>query len=193
MSRFLKVIVCVCFIALITVVAHAQSVADAAKQNKDAKKPQASKTYTNEDIPSVEEPAPAEKKDSDGEPAKAEEGKEKAEGENSAEAKSDEKAEGKDAPDTKSIEKEWTGKVNAQKEKIGSLEKERELAEREYKLRAAVFYADAGNRLRDDKKWADSEQKYKTDMAKLDADLSSAKERLETLREQARKAGVKVD
>jgi LAS superfamily LD-carboxypeptidase LdcB len=62
--------------------------------------------------------------------------------------------------------------------------------QREYQLRAAAMYADAGNRLRNSGEWdkEDADYKKKIDDKKKAAD--EAKEQLESMQEDARKAGV---
>jgi hypothetical protein len=62
--------------------------------------------------------------------------------------------------------------------------------QREEKLREAQLYWDAGNRLRDDKKWAEEEQKHNDDVADKTAKLQAAREKLDQMKEEARKAGV---
>jgi hypothetical protein len=177
----------------LTICAAAQSVADAAKQPKPAKK--AAKVYTNDEIPSadISKDAPAAKV---ADAAKTDDAS--ADKDAKAEAKSadgDKSAEKKEASpdDAKKLEDEWKAKIATQKQKIADNERELQLTDREYKLRSAVFFADAGNRLRDDKKWSDTERKYKEDMARLQQDLSSNKVKLEGLREEARKAGIKAE
>jgi hypothetical protein len=165
----------------LTICTAAQSVADAAKQPKPAKK--AAKVYTNDDIPSVDtpkdDPAPASAKPSDATKPDAKD------------AEGDKKE--ATPEDARKAEDEFKARVATQKQKISDIERELQLTDREYKLRAAVFYADAGNRLRDDRKWADSERKYKSDMARLQQDLTDNKQKLEDLREAARKAGIKAE
>ena len=177
----------------LTICAAAQSVADAARQQpKPTKK--AAKVYTNDEIPSVDtlkDAPPA--KDADAakaaeSTAPADKDAKPAEGDKAASDKKDATPE-----DAKKAETEMKAKIATQKQKIADNERELQLTDREYKLRSAVFYADAGNRLRDDKKWADTERKYKEDMARLQADLNSNKAKLEDLREEARKAGIKAE
>jgi hypothetical protein len=165
----------------LTICAAAQSVADAAKQPKPTKK--AAKVYTNDEIPSVDTIK-------DAAPAKDADAAKPADGDKAASDKDK-----KDAPseDAKKAETEMKARIATQKQKVADNERELQLTDREYKLRAAVFYADAGNRLRDDKKWSDSERKYKEDMARLQQDLISNKAKLEDLREEARKAGIKAE
>ena len=186
----------------LTICAAAQSVADAAKQPKPTRK--AAKVYTNDEIPSVDtikDAPPAKDADAakDTDASKATDSTAPAEKDAKAESKSaDDKnadSEKKDAApeDAKKAETEMKARIATQKQKVADNERELQLTDREYKLRSAVFYADAGNRLRDDKKWSDTERKYKDDMARLQQDLTTNKAKLEDLREEARKAGIKAE
>jgi hypothetical protein len=65
-----------------------------------------------------------------------------------------------------------------------------DVMQREYRLRAAAFYADAGNRLRNAGSWDKEDTRYKQQLAEKQKTLDSAKEDLQDLRERARKAGV---
>jgi len=84
-------------------------------------------------------------------------------------------------------------KLDAQKAKIDQLAHELDLDEREYRLRAAAFYSDAGNRLRNAAQWDKDDASYKTDIEAKQKALDDAKAQLTDLQEQARKAGMKED
>jgi len=86
--------------------------------------------------------------------------------------------------------KEYQEKVAEIKKELDQLQREYTVSEREYKLRAAVYYADAGNSLRDPKLWAEEERKYKAEMADKQKAIDDAKQRLADVQEQARKDGV---
>ena len=58
------------------------------------------------------------------------------------------------------------------------------------RLRAAAFYADAGNRLRNAGSWDKEDAQYKQQLAEKQKTLDTAKEELQDSRERARKAGV---
>jgi hypothetical protein len=62
--------------------------------------------------------------------------------------------------------------------------------QREYRLRAAAFYADAGNRMRDSKDWDKEDREYKDHIAEKQKAVDEAKQKLDQLQEDARKAGV---
>lgn len=96
----------------------------------------------------------------------------------------------KAAPAQKNPAKEWQGKIADQKKQVADIEHEIDLMQREEQLRVAKLYWDAGNRLRDDKKWSDDEQKYKDTLAEKNEKLQAAREKLDQIQEEARKAGV---
>lgn len=86
--------------------------------------------------------------------------------------------------------KDWEKKIHAQQAEIDLLSREVDVANREYRLRAASFYADAGNRLRNAASWDKEDTQFKDQIAQKQKSLEAAKQKLEDLREQARKAGV---
>jgi len=86
--------------------------------------------------------------------------------------------------------KEWQTKIQAQQSQIDTLARELDLTNREYRLRAAAFYADAGNRLRNSGSWDKEDAQFKEQITDKQKKLDDAKKQLEDLQEQARKAGV---
>jgi len=62
--------------------------------------------------------------------------------------------------------------------------------QREYQVRAAAMYADVGNRLRNSAEWDKQDTQYKQQIGDKQKALEDAKQKLEELQEQARKAGV---
>ncbi len=68
--------------------------------------------------------------------------------------------------------------------------RELDVLQREYRLRAAAFYADAGNRLRNAGTWDKEDRQYKQQVADKQKGLDAAKKQLDDMQEQARKAGV---
>lgn len=114
--------------------------------------------------------------------------------ENNADAdKSAEKTEEKTPESTAERQKvydEWKGKIAGQKEQVDTLTRELDIVQREYRLRAAAFYADAGERLRNAAGWDKEDAQYKQQIADKQKALDSAKQHLEDMQEDARKAGV---
>ena len=179
MTRYWKLMLCMVIVLTATAIASAQSLGDVARKERSKQKPQAARTYTNEDIPSVsmskEEAKP------DNAAAAADANAEKKDGDKSAKTPAEDKA---------ALNAEWKKRVDSEKANVASIEREINLMEREEKVKVAVFYSDAGNRLRDSKDWANQEQKYQTDIAARQKDLAAAKTKLDTARESARKAGA---
>ena len=86
--------------------------------------------------------------------------------------------------------KQWDDKIKAQQDQVDLLSRELDVVQREYQLRAAAMYADAGNRLRNSADWDKQDAQYKQQIADKQKAIEDAKQKLEDLREQARKAGA---
>ena len=107
------------------------------------------------------------------------------------EDKDKEKAKASLSPDDQAkLDKEWQEKISAKQDQIALLERELDVLQRENKLRATNYYADAGTRLRDEKKYAEDDRKYQGDIAAKQKAIDDAKAELDQMREQARKAGA---
>jgi CCR4-NOT transcriptional regulation complex NOT5 subunit len=86
--------------------------------------------------------------------------------------------------------KQWADKIAAQKDQIDLLARELDVVQREYQLRAAAMYADAGNRMRNSADWDKQDAQYKQQIADKQKALDDAKQKLDDVQEDARKAGV---
>jgi hypothetical protein len=86
--------------------------------------------------------------------------------------------------------KEWQSKVTAQKDQILLASRELDVLQREYQLRAAAMYADAGNRIRNSADWDKQDAEYKQKIADKQKAVEDAKQKLADMQEEARKAGV---
>ena len=86
---------------------------------------------------------------------------------------------------------EWKSKIDDQKQKVASLSHELELTQREYRLRAVAMYSDAGNRLRNSATWDKEDADFKKQLDEKQKAVDAAKQELDNLTEQARKAGVR--
>jgi hypothetical protein len=82
-------------------------------------------------------------------------------------------------------------KLDAQKAKIDQLAHELDLDQREYRLKAAALYNDAGNRLRNAGEFDKEGAQYRADMESKQKALDDAKAQLSDIQEEARKAGVR--
>ena len=85
---------------------------------------------------------------------------------------------------------EWKKKLDLQREKIDSLNHELDLNQREYRLRAAAMYSDAGNRLRNVAQWDKEDAQFKSDIEGKQKALDAARQELDQMQEDARKAGI---
>ena len=195
------------FVLMLAGTAMAQSLADQAKAVRQQPKKSATKVYTEDDLPSVpeskmaEESHAAEATATNAEAAKEAPSADTASGD--ADKKDDAASDANKEDEAAAKEKEEAAKVAAEaqandlkakvsdkQEEVKSLEKELDLMQRENKLRQASYYGDAGNQLRDQKKWADEQRQYQTDLEAKQKALAEAKEKLDDTREQARKSGI---
>jgi hypothetical protein len=99
-------------------------------------------------------------------------------------------APGSSPADKQKLNDDWKGKIATQKDQINLASRELDVAQREYRLRAAAMYADAGNRLRNSGTWDKEDAQYKQQIAAKQKAVDDAKKKLEDMQEQARKAGV---
>jgi hypothetical protein len=95
-----------------------------------------------------------------------------------------------DAPKKADTNDAWKQKIGDQQGKVDLLSRELDVTQREYRLRAAAFYADAGNRLRGSATWDKEDAQYKQQIGQKQKAVDDAKKSLDDLKEQARKAGV---
>lgn len=97
---------------------------------------------------------------------------------------------GQSPEERQKVYEEWKEKIAKQKEQVDLLARELDVAQREYRLRAAAMYADVGNRMRNEASWDKEDKDYKDKIAEKQKALDDAKHHMEDLQEQARKAGV---
>jgi hypothetical protein len=84
----------------------------------------------------------------------------------------------------------WKAKLDAQKREVALLQRELDVTDREARVRAANYYADAGAQLRDPAKYAADTSKQQEEIQAKTLLLNAAKQRLADLQDQARKDGV---
>jgi len=97
---------------------------------------------------------------------------------------------GETEKDRQQVYDQWKDKLSSQQSQVDSLAKELDLEQREYKLRAASFYGDAGERLRNQAGWDKQDAEYKKKLADAQKALDDAKQKMSDMQEDARKAGV---
>jgi hypothetical protein len=174
-----RVFATVAIASTLAVTAGAQSLADAARQQR-ANKPETSqaKVYTNDNLPTgggitvLGAPAPAA-------PATA-----------AKTSSTTPAASASSAGDSQKAADKLKADAQAQKDEISRLERELDVATREWKLQQATFYADAGNQLRDPAAFAERERKFNDETKQKQQALVDAKQKLDDIQEQARKSGL---
>jgi len=97
---------------------------------------------------------------------------------------------GQSAEDRQKVFDVWQQKITAQQGEIDQISHELDLNQREYRLRAAAMYGDAGERLRNQAAWDKEDADYKQKIADQQKALDDAKQKLSDLQEDARKSGV---
>ncbi len=85
---------------------------------------------------------------------------------------------------------DWQSKIKEQKAAVDLAQRELDVTQREYRLRAAVVANDVGYRLRNSAQWDKEDKHYKDDIAAKQKTLDDAKQKLADFQEQARKAGL---
>jgi hypothetical protein len=187
---FRRIAISILSIVVLSAFGAAQSLADAAREarkNKRTSSPSKG-VYTNESLSpgtssasttagasttTTEAEPSSEKKASSSENAKS--------GEGDA-ASEDEKKKATDELRTKLAE--------AQKE-LTQVQRELDLMQRENRMRTAQFYADAGARLRDEKKYADEDRQNQASLAAKQKAVADAQKIVNDLQEQMRRLGVR--
>lgn len=111
----------------------------------------------------------------------------KAVGAKTADAKS---GDAKAAADKQKAAEEMKKKIDQQQEKINSLNREIDLDQREERLRAAAYYQDAGTKLRNPVEYNKGQAQNINDAAEKQKSLDAARQQLEQMKEDARKAGI---
>jgi hypothetical protein len=178
---------------------HGQSLGETARKLRQNKQAETSpKVITNDDLREAPAaPAPPEMKSETAD--KTTDSADKANAETAKNSDDDkdkdsnaEKKKKKSDPEAAQAEldKDWSKQIGDQKQKIADIAHELDLLQRENKLRAAAYYGDAGNRLRNQQSYAEQDRKYQKDIADKQKELDDAKAKLGDLQEEARKAGA---
>src|SRR6202022_2681439 len=177
--------------------AQSQSLGDYARSVRKEEKKAPTKQYDNDNLPTTDKISivgnatePADAQASSKEPSSEANPGQGAGASTTPEAQPQDTTKKADSSDSQKANDEWKQKLTDQKSKVDLLARELDVAQREYRLRAAAFYADAGNRLRNQGSWDKEDAQYKKDLAQKQKALDDAKKALSDAQEQARKAGV---
>ena len=179
-------IVLLALAGLLTATAAAQSLGDYARQQRAKKGPAPAgvKEYTNDNLPTSgglgtvsSSPAASANSASSGTSASA------------AKATGDADS----GKERSKLEAEWRAKFTEQKSVIATLQRELDVAERENNSRQAQTQTnsqDLGSRLRNPVLWAAENKKYQDEVDGKKKDLEAAKQKLEDMKDDLRKAGL---
>ncbi len=179
--------------------AQSDSLGDYARAARKDKSPvPAAKKYDNDNLPtndklSVVGQPPADSQAAATDVAQMNPGDAASTSNNSASTDSSKPSESKgvlSVKDQQKLNDDWKNKISGQKDQIDLLTRELNVAQKEYQLRAAAMYADAGNRLRNSSDWDKQDAQSKQELADKQKSLDDAKQKLEDMQEQARKQGV---
>ena len=175
----------------------AQSLGEVARENRDAPHPRATRVVTNDDIPSVDTMSASAKtnaaegtRGSDDRTSPKTESKA---GSERAAAKASESRElAKTDAEQKKQETEWDSKFSLQREKISLLERELKVTQQEDQQKQIAHMADVNGRLNNQQQYAEAEKLDREDLAQKQEKLNAEREKLDSMQEEARHAGVKL-
>ncbi len=97
---------------------------------------------------------------------------------------------GQSQEERQQVYSDWKEKIFDQQSQIDLLSRELDVTQREYRLREAAMYGDAGERLRNQAEWDKEDAEYKQKIAEKQQALDGAKQKMSDMQEDARKAGV---
>lgn len=171
------------------------SLGDYARSVRKDKKPSAPKHYDNDNLPVTDKlsvvgnAGASDSKSADAKTGSDEQATNNT-GDKSADAKNT-KSSADETPEEKQARfDKWKEKISAEKTEADAAAKELDLLQREYRLRAAAFYGDAGDRLRNSAEWDKENTQYQQQIADKQKVVDEAKQKLDEMQEEARKAGV---
>jgi len=198
MKRTVNIFGLLILAGLLAGVAAAQegSLADAARLHKRQQegKPVATKVFTNDNLPTTESistvgapsnDAPTDNTVTEGQAAHSDA--------NQAAPKDGASPDGKPADAAKERQKtweDWRDKIQKQKAAVEQMQKDADEIERQYRLTTGNYYNSAQQRIYDGAQMAKEDAAYREDMEKKKKALEEAKQKVDDLQEQARRAGV---
>jgi len=170
--------------------AQSDSLADAARKHKQQQsgKPVAAKVYTNDNLPATETISAVGAPASDAAATAPTDGQATADGSTPAA-----KDGAKPADDSKTRQKtweDWRDKIQKQKASVEQMQKENEEIDRQYKLTTGNYYNSAQQRLYDGAAMAKEDAAYKQQLEQKKKAIDDAKQKIDDLQEEARRAGV---
>jgi hypothetical protein len=168
------------------------AIARAARKNKKGPVP---KKFDNDNLPREDKlSVVGQTPDSGGSSASAADGQDAASGESNPTheraTKGPATQPGESPEQRQQVYDQWKDKISDQQTQIDLLKRELDVAQREYRLREAAMYGDAGERLRNQAQWDKEDAEYKQKIADKQQALDDAKQKMGDMQEDARKSGV---
>jgi hypothetical protein len=171
-----------------------QPLGDYARTVRKDKKPATAKQFDNDNLPADNTLNIVGKAETSGDAKSDDKTQAAADGGADADKKAESKPPsiqpGESAEERQKTYNSWKDRLTDQKAKVDLLNREFDVEQREYQLRAAAMYADAGNRLRNSGSWDKEDADYKQKIEQKKKALDDAKKELDDMQENARKAGV---
>src|SRR5258706_1188030 len=167
------------------------SLADGARKHKQQQSgnPAATKVYTNDNLPSTETISTVGAPRADNTAPAATDGQAASQDATAPAAKDGAKPADEGKTRQKSWE-DWREKIHKQKAAVEQMQKENEEIERQYKLTTGNYYNSAQQRLYDGAQMAKEDAAYKQQMEQKKKAIEDAKQKIDDLQEEARRAGV---
>jgi hypothetical protein len=165
----------------------AQSLGEVARENRVTPHPRATRVVTNDDIPSVDTMSASAKTNA----AEGTPGSEKTAAKTSGSGSASSELAKTDA-EQKKQEEAWSKKFSEQREKISLLEREFKVTQQEDQQKQIAHMADVNGRLNNQQQYAEAEKLDREDLAQKQEKLNTEREKLDSMQEEARRAGVKL-
>jgi DNA repair exonuclease SbcCD ATPase subunit len=105
-------------------------------------------------------------------------------------AAAEQRAVQKKAEEQKSLEVEWRAKFTEQKKNIAQMQRQLDLFVRENLLRQAAYSANTAERLQHAPQFAEADQRYQAEITEKQQALDEAKQKLENMKDELRKADL---
>jgi hypothetical protein len=167
------------------------SIARAARKDK---KPATTKKFDNDNLPREDKlSVVGQTPDSGGSSASSDGGQDAASGSKASQGKAAQSPTiepGQSPEQRQQVYDQWKDKISDQQSQIDLLKRELDVTQREYRLREAAMYGDAGERLRNQAQWDKEDADYKQKIAERQQAVDDATQKMNDLQEDARKAGV---
>lgn len=181
-------------IGLLAGVAAAQSdsLAEAARKHKQqqAGKPVAAKVYTNDNLPATETISTVGTPGNNAPPASTSNDNQPAAADGSAAAPKDGAKPADEAKIRQKTWEDWRDRIQKQKASVEQMQKENDEIERQFKLTTGNYNSSAQQRLYDGAAMQKEDAAYKQQMEQKKKAIDDAKQKVDDLQEEARRAGV---